>query len=63
MLDVQVLLTKKKAFEVAFPGADKVDKEKKWPTDEQKSAIGELCQQEIEGNRIKFMLARRAVAF
>ena len=28
VLDVQVYLTKKQAFEIAFPGADKVDREK-----------------------------------
>ncbi|MGK0180671.1 MAG: hypothetical protein ACI8PD_002483, partial [Nitrospinales bacterium] len=28
VLDVQVYLTKKQAFKVAFPGADKIDREK-----------------------------------
>ena len=38
-LQVQVFLTKKQALEIAFPGADKVEREKKWLTDEQKTAI------------------------
>ena len=59
VLDVQVFLTKQQAFKVAFPGADKVEKEKKWPTDEQKVAIGELCQQEIEAKRIKFYVGKK----
>ena len=59
VLDVQVYLTKKQAFEIAFPGADKVDREKKWLTDEQKKAIGELCLQSIKTNRITFHVGKR----
>ncbi|MGK0180689.1 MAG: hypothetical protein ACI8PD_002501, partial [Nitrospinales bacterium] len=59
VLDVQVYLTKKQAFKVAFPGADKIDREKKWPTDAEKSAIGELCQQEIDVRRIKFYVGKK----
>ena len=32
--DLQVYLTKKEALEIAFPGADAIDKERKWLTDE-----------------------------
>ena len=59
VLDVQVYLTKKQAFEIAFPGADKIDREKKWLTDAQKKAIGELCLQRIETNRITFYVGKR----
>ena len=59
VLDVQVYLTKKQAFEIAFPGPDKVDREKKWLTDAQKKAIGELCLQSIETNRITFYVGKR----
>jgi Na+-translocating ferredoxin:NAD+ oxidoreductase RnfG subunit len=59
VLDVQVYLTKKQAFEIAFPGADKVDREKKWLTDAQKKAIGELCLQNIKANRISFYVGKR----
>jgi hypothetical protein len=59
VLDVQVYLTKKQAFKVAFPGADKVDREKKWPTDAQKVAIGKICQQEIDVRRINFYVGKK----
>ena len=59
VLDVQVYLTKKQAFEIAFPGADKVDREKKWLTKEQKKAIGDLCLQNIKTNRVTFYVGKR----
>ena len=59
VLDVQVYLTKKRAFEIAFPGADKVDREKKWLTKEQKKAIGDLCLQNIKTNRVTFYVGKR----
>jgi len=59
VLDVQVYLMKKQAFEIAFPGADKVDREKKWLTDEQKKAIGDLCLQNIKTNRMTFYVGKR----
>ena len=59
VLDVQVYLTKKQAFEIAFPGADKVDREKKWLTDEQKKAIGDLCLQNFKSNRMTFYVGKR----
>lgn len=59
VLDIQVYLTKKQAFEIAFPGADKVDREKKWLTEEQKIAIGELCLQKIKTNRMTFYVGKR----
>ena len=59
VLDVQVYLTKKRAFEIAFPGADKVDREKKWLTKEQKKAIGDLCLQNIKTNRVIFYVGKR----
>ena len=59
VLDVQVYLTKKQAFEIAFPGADKVDREKKWLTEAQKKAIGDLCLQNIKMNRMTFYIGKR----
>ena len=51
---LQVYLTKKQALDIAFPGADKVEKEKQWLTDEQKQAIGKLCLQTIKEMRFTF---------
>jgi Na+-translocating ferredoxin:NAD+ oxidoreductase RnfG subunit len=59
VLDVQVYLSQKQALEIAFPGADKVDREKKWLTEEQKKVIGELCLQTIETNRMTFHVGKR----
>lgn len=59
VLEVQVFLTKKQALEIAFPGADKVKRVKKWLTDEQKKAIGELCFQKIEARRMSFYAGMR----
>jgi Na+-translocating ferredoxin:NAD+ oxidoreductase RnfG subunit len=59
VLDVQVYLTKKQALEIAFPGADKVDREKKWLTEAQQKAIGDLCLQKIKMNRMTFYVGKR----
>ena len=59
VLEVQVFLTKKQALEIAFPDADKVKRKKKWLTDEQKIAIGELCFQKIEASRMSFYAGMR----
>jgi len=59
VLEVQVYLSQKQALEIAFPGADTVDREKKWLTEEQKKAIGELCLQTIETNRMTFHVGKR----
>lgn len=59
VLDVQVYLTKKQAFNIAFPGADKIDREKKWLTDEQKKSISDLCLQKIKNNRMTFYVGKR----
>ncbi len=56
---LQVYLTKKQALEVAFPGADKVEKEKKWLTDEQRQAIGKLCFQTITEKRMTFYVGKK----
>ena len=56
---LQVYLTKEQALEVAFPGADKVDKERKWLTNEQKQAIGELCLQTIRETRFTFYIGKK----
>jgi Na+-translocating ferredoxin:NAD+ oxidoreductase RnfG subunit len=59
VLDIQVLLTKKQAFEIAFPGADTVDREKVWLTEEQKKSVEELCLQKINVNRINFYIGKK----
>lgn len=56
----QVYLTKKQALEVAFPGAETVDTEKKWLTDADRKAIGELCQQMVEDPRMNFYIGRKS---
>ena len=53
---LQVYLTKKQAFKIAFPEADEIKKEKQWLTPNQKLSIGELCLQTITENRFTFYL-------
>ena len=53
---LQVYLTKKQAFKIAFPEADEIKKEKQWLTSDQKLSIGELCLQTINENRFTFYL-------
>ena len=56
---LQVYMTKKQAFEVAFPGADKVEKERQWLTDVQRQAIGKLCLQTIKETRFTFYVGKK----
>ncbi len=49
-----VYLTKKEAFAVAFPGAEKIKKEKKWLTDTQKEAIGKILGEEYNERRVTY---------
>jgi hypothetical protein len=53
---LQVYLTKKQAFKIAFPEADEIKKEKQWLTSDQKLSIGELCLLTITENRFTFYL-------
>ena len=53
---LQVYLTKKQAFKIAFPEADEIKKEKQWITSDQKLSIGELCLQTVTENRFTFYL-------
>jgi len=57
--DLQVLLTNEQAFEIAFPGSDQVKREKTWVKDEQRLAIGEICQQTIEDRRFNFYVGKK----
>ncbi len=60
VLDMQVYLTKKQAFEIFFPGADKVVREKNWVTPEQIKRVEEISLQEIEfSNRINFYVGKK----
>jgi len=58
-LDLQILLTKKQAFDLAFPGADKVKREKHWTTAEERTKIGEICLQEIKARRFNFYVGKK----
>ena len=49
-----VYLTKKEAFALAFPGAEKIKKEKKWLTDTQKEAIGKILGEEYKERRLTY---------
>ena len=49
-----VYLTKKEAFEIAFPGADQIKKEKKWLTDTQREAIGKILGEEYKKRRLTY---------
>ena len=51
---LQVYLTKKQAFEIAFPGADKIKKERLWPTKEEIRAIEEIYMYKIYETRFTF---------
>ena len=57
--DLQVYLTKKEALKIAFPGADTIDKERKWLTDEQKTAIAKLSLLEIREIRFTFYVGKK----
>ena len=56
---LQVLLTKKQAFEIAFPGADKIKKETHWLSKEQISAIEEEFMHKIYETRFNFYTGRK----
>ncbi len=51
---VDVYLTKKEAFALAFPGMDQIKKEKKWLTDTQKEAIGKILGEEYKKRRLTY---------
>ncbi len=51
---VDVYLTKKEAFALAFPGMDQIKKEKKWLTDTQREAIGEILGEEYKKRRLTY---------
>ena len=51
---LQVLLTKKQAFEIAFPGADEIKKERLWLDKEQIRAIEEIFMHKIHETRFTF---------
>lgn len=55
----EVYLTKKQAIEKAFPGADEVDREKKWLTDTQRQAIAEVVGEPVKDRRINFYVGRK----
>jgi len=57
--DLQVYLTKKQALDMAFPGADVIDKERKWLTDDQKKAIEKISFVEISENRFNFYVGKK----
>jgi len=51
---VDVYLTKKEAFALAFPGMDQIKKEKKWLTDTQREAIGKILGEEYKERRLTY---------
>jgi hypothetical protein len=51
---LSVLLTKKQAFEIAFPGADEIKKEKLWLSKEQILAIEKINMYKIHEARFTF---------
>jgi len=59
VLDVQVYLTKKEAFELAFPDADTIDKDRKWPSDEQKNIIEDIALLEINEKWFTFYVGKK----
>jgi Na+-translocating ferredoxin:NAD+ oxidoreductase RnfG subunit len=59
VLDVQVFLTKKEAFELAFPGADSIDKDRKWPSDEEKNIIADMALMEVNEKWFTFYAGKK----
>ncbi len=57
--DLQVYLTKKQALEIAFPGAEKIDKEIKWLTEEQKDRIKKFTYQTTRENRFTYYIGKK----
>lgn len=57
---LQVFLTKEQALALAFPGADKVESEKKWLTPEQMAEIAKLSDQPVTENRITYFIGMKA---
>jgi len=51
---LSVLLTKKQAFEIAFPGADEIKKERLWLTNEQIISIEKINMYKINEKRFTF---------
>jgi len=51
---LQVYLTKKQAFEIAFPGADEIKKERLWLSKEEIRAIEEVYMYKIYETRFTF---------
>ena len=51
---LQVYLTKKQAFEIAFPGSDEIKKERLWLTKEEIRAIEEIYMYKIYETRFTF---------
>ncbi len=49
-----VYLTKKEALALAFPGAEKIKKEKKWLTDTQRQAIGKILGEKYQERRVTY---------
>lgn len=58
--DLQVYLTKKRALEIAFPGAEKIDKERRWLTEEQKQAIEKIALMKIGENRFSYYVGKKS---
>ncbi|MGV7221791.1 MAG: FMN-binding protein [Nitrospinales bacterium] len=56
---LSVYLTRKQALEVAFPGADKVDREKINLTDGQRKAIGKAFGFPIKDRRARFYVGKK----
>lgn len=56
----EVYLTKKQALEAAFPGNDKIEKEKKWLTDSQREAIGKAFGEPVKDRRLTWYVGMKA---
>ncbi len=56
---LQVFLTKEQALALAFPGADKIETEKKWLTPEQMAEVARLSDQPASENRITYYIGMK----
>lgn len=56
----EVYLTKNQALDIAFPGHDKIEQEKKWLTDTQRSAIAKEFGEPVNDRRITWYVGMKA---
>ncbi|QPJ66331.1 MAG: FMN-binding protein [Candidatus Nitrohelix vancouverensis] len=57
---LQVYLSKKQALELAFPGADSIEKKKIWLTEAQREAISTISLLKVDDRRMDFYIGMKS---